>query len=132
MMRNFLLFLAIFILAVSLVTGCKSEEVAYEVRTYEDNTETINAKVNQEFVIALDFDLLHLWREKYDESRLELVEATFDANPRVKRGEEEAGLAEYFRFKALKRGKTEVTLNKMTSDGQRIIEQKVFKVNIER
>ena len=102
-----------------------------KVKTYVDTGEVINTSVNDEFIIALDYDLIHLWRETYDESMLGLLENMFDASPKVKRGEEEHGIAQYFRFKALKEGKTEITINKMTVDGQRIIVQKVFNVNIE-
>jgi len=98
---------------------------------YTDPEETIITEVNQEFDIALAFNLIHLWREKYDESMLSLEESTFDASPEVKQGKVEAGVSQYFRFKALKRGETEITINRMSVDGRSIIEQRVFKVVIE-
>jgi hypothetical protein len=124
--RRFFLVISLSILVLCSLSGCGSEE-----KVYVDNKETISIRVNQEFTIALHFDLQHLWRESFDEDMLSLVETTFDADPRAERSEEEYSLAEYFRFKALKKGKTEITLNKMTADGQKVIEAKVFSVDIQ-
>lgn len=96
-----------------------------------DPEETINTEVNQEFNIALSFNLIYLWREKYDEAMLSLEEVTFDASPEVKQGKVEVGVSQYFRFKALKRGETEITINRMSVDGRTIVAHTVFKVIIE-
>lgn len=115
------------VLVLSLVlTGCGDN-----TKTYVDAEKTILTKVNREFIIALDFDLIHLWREAYDESMLSLEKDSFDASPEVKQGEKEYGIAQYFRFKALKKGETEITINEMSVDTKTIIKQKVFRVNIE-
>jgi hypothetical protein len=59
---------------------------------------------------------------------LSLVKHTFDDSPQ---GGGAANIAQHFRFRALRRGETEVTFNKLDMDGKTIIEQKVFKVDIE-
>ena len=98
---------------------------------YTDPEETIITEVNQEFDIALSFNLIYLWREKYDETMLSLEEVTFDASPEVKQGKVEVGVSQYFRFRALKTGETEITINLMSVDGKSIVEHTVFKVIIE-
>ncbi len=97
---------------------------------YTDPEETINTEVNQEFDIALSFNLIYLWREKYDETMLSLEAVTFDASPEVKQGKVEVGVSQYFRFRALKRGETEITINLMSVDGKSIVEHTLFKVII--
>jgi hypothetical protein len=118
------LFAAIGLITVLLpiLTGCGGE-----VKTYSDHEETIAAKVAEEFVIALDFDLYHLWRETYDESMLSLMENTFEIGPE----NGEPSVAQHFRFKALEPGKAEIALEKKSTDGQTTIERRVFRVNIE-
>ena len=105
-MKRFLLLLAA--LAISLVTGCIGE-----VATYTDAGQAIDTEVNQQFVIALGSNPTtgYSWQASYDETMLELVGGQSTYKP----GEEAEGLVgaggvEYFRFKALKTGRTEVTL----------------------
>ena len=128
MKRRLISIIAICLVLVQsfILTGCGDNTP----KTYVDTEETITVKVNQEFNIALDFDLIHLWREIYDESMLSLEEDSFDTSPKVQESETEYGVAQYFRFKALKKGETEITINKMSVDGKVVIEQKVFSVNI--
>jgi len=102
-MRRFLLLLAV--VATCLVTGCIGE-----VETYTDPGQTVTIGVNQEFVIALGSNLTtgYGWQESHDQTMLELVEKIYKEE--AKQGVVGAGGVEYFRFKALKAGETEVTL----------------------
>lgn len=102
-MKGFLLLLAA--LAVGLVVGC------VEVKTYDDPGQAIDTEVNEQFVIALGSNPTtgYRWQAGYDETMLELVggESTFK---KAENGLLGAGGVEYFHFKALKTGRTEVTL----------------------
>jgi inhibitor of cysteine peptidase len=102
--KGFLLLLVA--LAVSLAAGCVGE-----VATYDDPGQTIETEVNQQFVIALGSNPStgYSWQASYDETMLELVggESTYKE---AKSGLVGGGGVEYFHFKALKTGRTEVTL----------------------
>jgi len=90
-------------LMVSLLACCGG------VQTYTDSSQTIDIGVNQEFVIALDSNPTtgYGWQESYDENMFELVEKTYEEAEQDLVG---AGGVEYFRFKALETGETEITL----------------------
>ena len=68
--------------------------------------------VGQIFVIAIGSNPTtgYSWQESYDENMLELVEKTYEPGKEIKQGMVGAGGVEYFRFKAVKRGETEITL----------------------
>ena len=104
-MKKFLILVAV--VAISLAAGCVGE-----VKTYTDSGQTIDISVNQEFVIALGSNPTtgYGWQESYDESILELVEKTYKPGEATKQGMVGAGGVEYFRFKPLKAGETEITL----------------------
>lgn len=93
--------------------------------------ETISTGVNQEFTITREFDLNSgfIWRETYDEKMLELLESSIDTE---KRNDTQIILFQVFRFKALKKGKTEITLahRRETLQGPIIAQQDVISVNI--
>jgi len=105
--KRLLILVAVAVVAISLVAGCVGE-----VKTYTDSGQTIDIGVNQEFVIALGSNPTtgYGWQESYDESMLELVEKTYKLGEEAKQGVVGAGGVEYFRFKPLKAGKTEITL----------------------
>jgi len=131
-MKRFLLLFISFTLAVCLIAGCSGEEKSGEAKSGEDGVETLSTSVNQEFTLARKFNLNsgYIWREDYDERMLELVESTIEANE-----QEDAKiiLSQVFRFKALKKGKTEVTLvyRRATLEGPLIATQELISVNIE-
>jgi inhibitor of cysteine peptidase len=81
-----------------------------EVKAYTNPGQTIEIGVNQQFVIALGSNQTtgYSWQESYDATMLELVEKIYKEE--VKPGVVGAGGIEYFRFKALKTGQTEITL----------------------
>jgi inhibitor of cysteine peptidase len=99
--------LLIAVLGISLVAGCVGE-----VETYTDPGQTVTIGVNQEFVIALGSNPTtgYSWQESYDGSMLELVEKIYRPGEEAKGDVVGAGGVEYFRFKALKTGQTEITL----------------------
>ncbi len=104
-MKRLLILVAV--VAISLTAGCIGE-----VKTYTDSGQTIDIGVNQEFVIALGSNPTtgYGWQESYDESMLELVEKTYKLGKEAEQGVVGAGGVEYFRFKPLKAGETEITL----------------------
>jgi len=101
------LLILVAVVAISLMAGCVGE-----VKTYTDSGQTIDIGVNQEFVIALGSNPTtgYGWQESYDENMLELVEKTYKLGKEAEQGVVGAGGVEYFRFKPLKAGKTEITL----------------------
>lgn len=122
-MKRFLLLLTV--LAACLVAGCIGE-----VETYSDEGQGIDTGVNQQFVIALGSNPTtgYSWQASYDETMIELVEKTYKEE--AKQGLVGAGGVEYFRFKALKTGRTPVTLVYKRAWEEEIIAQKVFVVHI--
>lgn len=127
-MKRFLILFMAPILVTSLVTGC-----AGGVETYTDSGRAISIGINQEFAIALGSNPTtgYSWQESYDETMLELAEKKYEPGKEAKQGMVGAGGVEYFRFKALKTGETEVTLVYKRPWKEEILDQKVFTVNIE-
>ncbi|HEY81663.1 MAG TPA: protease inhibitor I42 family protein [Dehalococcoidia bacterium] len=130
-MKNFLLLVSISILAGLLTAGCGGKDSGDEIMIAIKPTETVNTQVNQEFILSREFDLNsgYMWREDYDESMLELLERSVDTN------ENEEGqivLSQVFRFRALKKGKTLITLvyARQTLEGPLIAQQDIISVNI--
>jgi len=103
------LLILVALIAICLLAGCVGE-----VKTYTDSGQTIDIGVDQEFVIALGSNPTtgYSWQESYDESILELIgdESTYKPGKEAKQGVVGAGGVEYFRFKTLKTGETEITL----------------------
>lgn len=123
-MKRFLVMTSLLVLF--LVAGCGGG-----VKTYTDAEQTISVGVNQEFIIALDSNPTtgYNWEEKHDATMLSLVESKYEPDKKAK-GLVGAGGTQYFRFKALKAGKTEITLTYKRPWETSIAEQKVFKVDI--
>jgi predicted secreted protein len=113
------------VLVACLLAGCIS------VETYEDEGQAIDTEVNQEFVIALGSNLTtgYGWQASYDETMLELVEWVY--KDEAGEGLVGAGGVEYFRFEALKTGRTEIKLvYERTWEEEEIIDQKTFVIHI--
>jgi len=123
--KGFLLLLVV--VATCLVAGCVGE-----VETYTDPGQTVNIGVNQEFVIALGSNPTtgYGWQESYDQTMLELVEKIYRPGEEAKQGVVGAGGVEYFRFKALKTGETEITLVYKRPWEEEFLEQKIFTIEI--
>jgi predicted secreted protein len=97
--------------------------------TYTDPGQTVNIGVNQEFIIALGSNQTtgYGWQESHDQTMLELVKWNYEEA--TKEGVVGAGGIEYFRFRALKAGETEITMAyEQPWEGGGIGETKVFNV----
>ncbi len=106
-MKRFLILVTVAVLAICLLGGC-----AGEVKTYADSGQEVSIGVNQEFIIALGSNPTtgYRWQESYDEAMLKLVKSEYEMGKEAGEGMVGAGGVEYFRFKALKTGKAEITL----------------------
>jgi len=114
------------LVATCLVAGCVGE-----VETYTDPGQMVTIGAGQQFVIALGSNPTtgYSWQESYDQTMLELVEKTYKEE--AKQGVVGAGGVEYFRFKALKTGETEITLTyEQPWEGGGVGETKVFTIKI--
>jgi inhibitor of cysteine peptidase len=120
------LLILMLIAAALTVAGCIGV-----VETYDDPGQTINTSANQEFIIALGSNPTtgYSWQESHDQTMLELKEKSYKEE--AKEGVVGAGGIEYFRFKALKKGQTEITMTyEQPWQGGGSGETKVFTVNI--
>mgnify|MGYP000392009298 CR=1 FL=1 len=126
-MKKLLILVLVGVITATLVAGC-----AAEVKTCTDPGQAISVGVNQEFVIGLDSNPTtgYSWQESYDETMLELVGSTYKPGEKAEQGVVGAGGVEYFRFKALKTGETEVTLVYKRPWEEEAQDQKVFTVNV--
>ncbi len=118
------------VLIIYSVTGCVG------VKTYQDSGQAIDIGVGQQFVIALGSNQTtgYSWQESYDETMLELVGGESDYKTDEEAGEDMVGVGgiEYFRFKALEKGETEITLTyRQPWEGGGVGETKVFTVYID-
>jgi len=120
------------VVAILLVTGCVGGD-----KPYTNPEQTISTSVNQEFVITLASNPTtgYGWQASYDETMVELVETRYEIpemekHERVKQGIVGGGGVEYFRFQALKAGKTEITLVYKHPWEEESLYQEAFTVNI--
>jgi inhibitor of cysteine peptidase len=90
-----------------VLSGC-----AASAKAFTEPDQTINAEVNKEFTIALGSNIStgYSWQAAYDEAALTLVEQTYQEKDTT--GKQLVGAAgtEYFKFKPLSQGQTQVTL----------------------
>ena len=126
-MKRLLIPVVIAVVAMSLMAGCVGG-----IKTYTDSGRTIDIGVNQEFIIALGSNPTtgYSWQESYDDSLLQLVEKSYEMGKAAKQGAMGAGGVEYFQFKTLKTGETEITLVYKRPWEEESINRKVFTVNI--
>ncbi len=106
-MKRLLILVAMAMAAICMLAGCVGE-----IKTHTDSGQTIDIGANQEFVIALGSNPTtgYMWQVSHDENILELIESKYEMGKEAKQGLVGAGGVEYFRFKTLKTGKTEITL----------------------
>ncbi|TET16517.1 MAG: hypothetical protein E3J75_04890 [Dehalococcoidia bacterium] len=125
-------FMKKFLILVVLVASCLVAGCVGKVQTYTDPGQSINVSTNQEFVIALESNRTtgYLWEESYDESMLKLVESRYELGKEAEQGLVGAGGVDYFRFKALKAGETEITMTHKRPWEEEVLEQRVFRVSI--
>lgn len=119
------------VMIIGLLAGCADEEEAAEKNFGFLPVEKIELKVNEEFTIKREFDLNsgYIWREKYDETMLELLVNEIDTETK-----EDGSIVLYqvFRFKAKKKGNTQLFLafTKSTMNGPVVAKQEVFDIYI--
>jgi len=125
--KKLLVLITMVLIATCLLAGC------VRVETYTDSGQTIDIGVNQEFVIALGSNPTtgYDWEVSLDETMLELVEKTYKLPEEAEHEVVGAGGVDYFRFKALKAGETEITLVYKRTWEEEWVEQKIFIVNID-
>lgn len=113
------------ILVACLVAGCGG------VKTYVDDNKTIITTVDQEFTIALDSNPTtgYKWQVSHDVTMLSLVEDRYEPDEKAA-GLVGAGGTQYYRFKALRKGNTEVILIYMRPWEEKTATERVFKVII--
>ena len=131
MVRRLVLTALLAIIITGLLAGCGGKEEEAEQKWGFLPVEKVELKVNEEFTIAKGFDMNSgfIWREKYDESMLELLENIVDSETR------EDGtivLLHVFRFQAKKKGNTQIFLanTRSTLEGPIVSEQIVYDVYI--
>ena len=152
-MKWFLVLVMTSILAVCLVAGCGGGVKTYvtaidqwiDAYNISHIEKTIVTRVNQQFIIVLDSNPTtgYEWEESYDEGMLKLVESKFQRAGRRPKGAKGAkpakppeeglvgvGGTQYFRFKALETGKTEITFTYKRAWETDLAEQRVFSVDI--
>lgn len=120
--------LAACILIVSfMAAGCAGGSL----KTYSDIDDTIEVKVNVEFVIALDSNPTtgYSWKASYEASEFELISEEYrqDETEQMMTG---VGGTQYLRFKALKAGNFEITMDYQRPWEDESAQQKVFNVTV--
>ncbi len=107
-MKNFVISSIVAVVGICILAGCMRETGG--LKTYSDSNQIIEISVRQEFVIALISNITtgHSWQVSHDQNMLELVEKIYEQNPNPQ-GLLGVGGVEYFRFKALNKGETEIT-----------------------
>jgi inhibitor of cysteine peptidase len=129
-MKKYLALFLFTLLVVSLATGCSGGSSSGA--TYSDPAQTITVQTGEEFVIALESNPTtgYDWEESHDAGMLSLVNDNYEAGQKAKEGLVGAGGTHYFKYKALKSGKTEITLTYKRSWEEESADQKIFTVDI--
>jgi len=129
-MTKWLLLAMMPVLIIGLLVGCGEKEEAEQKYGFLP-VEKIEVKANEEFTIARPFDLNsgYIWREKFDESTLELLDSEIDTETK------EDGtiiLYQVFRFKAKQKGNTQIFLAhiRASMEGDDVRTQEVFDIYI--
>ncbi len=130
-MTKWLLLAMIPVIVIGLLAGCGEMEEEGSKYGFLP-VEKIEIKVNDEFTIARGFDLNsgYIWREKFDESMLELLDSIVDSETR-----EDGTIVLYqvFRFKAKQKGNTQIFLAHIRSsmEGNDVRTQEIFDIYID-
>jgi len=130
-MSKWLLLAVVPIMIIGFLSGCGEKEEEEQKYGFLP-VEKIEVKVNEEFTIARQFDLNsgYIWREKFDESILELLDSSIDTETK------EDGtiiLYQVFQFKAKQKGNTQLFLAHIRAsiEGDDIRTQEVFDIHID-
>ena len=124
-MKKLLVLVTSLMLVACLATGCIDG-----VKANISTDDRITSGTDQEFVISVDSNPTtgYMWEASYDVGILELVEERYDADQEP--GLVGAGGTQYFRFKALEKGDTTITLTYKRSWETDYAKQQVFNVSI--
>ena len=126
-MKKLLIVVALVLIAI--LAGC----VFKVVKTYTDSGQSIDIAVNREFAIVLGSNPTtgFNWQLTHDSTMLELVEKKYIPGKEAKAGLIGAGGADYFRFRTLRTGETEVTLvYRQLWEGGETSDTKTFTINV--
>ncbi len=125
-MRRILVLVSGILMLALLTSGCK---IAMD--THADSGRTVVIDRGQQFIIAIGSNPTtgYSWQASYDEKMLQLVEKTYEPSDQSK-GVVGAGGIEFFRFEALKKGETELTVFYKRPWEETVVEQKSFTVII--
>jgi len=117
-------------LAATLIITCLVAGCSGEAKAFIDQEKTIDTGVGKEFLIALDSNPTtgYNWEVSYDDTMLSLEYEEYSAEKCE--GLVGAGGTQYFAFKALKAGETEIETVYKRSWEEEIIDQREFTVNI--
>lgn len=128
MMKKSLLLTVLILAAALLAVTC----VVGKVEVYSDPSQTIKAGIDQEFTIALDSNPTtgYSWQESHDDTVLKMVEQKYEQGGQSKQGLVGTGGVDSFRFKALKSGKTQITMTYKRPWEQESAKQLTFTVEI--
>jgi predicted secreted protein len=98
--------LACVALLTVVLSGCTGS-----AKAFTESSQVINTGVNQEITIALGSNITtgYSWQPDYDTNALNLVETTYKEQDNTGKQIVGASGTEYFTFKALVKGETEVT-----------------------
>lgn len=99
------------------------------VNSDTQSEDIIEVKTGEQFVISLEENpgTGYLWKEVFDPAYLELVESYYE-QPSSKTG---AGGNHIFRFKTLKKGSPDISMELVRSPGEKALETRIFSVNID-
>ncbi|MBA7639781.1 hypothetical protein ES703_47441 [subsurface metagenome] len=119
------------VIVIGLLAGCGEKEEEGSKYGFLP-VKKIELKVNEEFTIARPFNLNsgYIWREKYNESMLELLDSEIDTETK------EDGtiiLYQVFRFKAKQKGNTQIFLAhiRVSMEGDDVRTQEIFDIYID-
>ncbi len=128
-MKEYVTLTLLLLVLVFSSAGCSGGNV----KTYSDVGDTIEVRVDGEFIIALNSNPTtgYSWFATYDEDEFELISDDYEQNTNnsdtIIMG---AGGTQSLRFKALKSGETEITLDYQRSWEGEPSERMVFSVEV--
>jgi len=117
------------IITLYWVIGC-----SINTPSYSQDDSFINIGIGKQFIILFDLDLATgcSWYPDYDIQMLELAEKTYrkgeHTRPELKKSDFSG--VEYFTFKALKKGETNITFAYEKVGEEEVIKQKIFTVSV--
>jgi len=125
LMKRLLVLVTVVLLVLSPVAGCGGE-----ITTYTDAGHTIDIGLGKEFIIALGSNPTtgYKWEAHNPDNMILIIEDTYQ--PGNEEGVVGAGGVEYFRFKAVKKGSTEIIMTYKRAWEEESLDQKVFTINI--